>query len=221
MLERLSIALVPVTDEIGVEHAAPRHAALQEAEAQLGEAPGHAAEEDRLADRVAGGGEVADVVVREVRRRQPQPLAAHPGVEGRRDAVLRARLPERIVVVRAVEAERVVPDGEARSLGGGAGGACHRPRHQAAEHRDLEAELARAVLELGDRLLRRVGGDAGGRRDAVAEVAEVLSGEGVERAAGGPPRLVVGDARHPQPHRGIEDRKVDPELVQPLVEQPR
>ena len=49
----------------------------------------------------------------------------------------------------------------------------------------------------------------------------MLGGEHVEGAAGGPPRLVVGDARHPQPHRGIEDREVDPELVQPLVEQPR
>jgi hypothetical protein len=37
-------------------------AALEEREAQIGEAPGHAAEEQRLGDVVAGRGEVTDVV---------------------------------------------------------------------------------------------------------------------------------------------------------------
>ena len=68
----------------------------------------------RLGDGVAGGGEMADMVVDEVRRRVAQPLAAGARMEGRRDAELDAFLPDRVVIVRAVDAEHVVPDARSR-----------------------------------------------------------------------------------------------------------
>ena len=73
------------------------------------EAPGHPAEEQRLAHRLARRGEVADVVVHEVRRRGPQPVAPAAGVERRCHAELDAARPDRVVVVGAVEAEGVEP----------------------------------------------------------------------------------------------------------------
>src|SRR5438093_3800158 len=89
-LDRLPVALLPVPDEIGVEHAAPADAALEEREVQVREASGHAAEEERLADRVARGGEVADVVVAEVRRRIAEEDRARAVVEARRNPELAA-----------------------------------------------------------------------------------------------------------------------------------
>src|SRR5262249_61590553 len=49
VLEGLAVALVPVADEVAEQHATPAHAALQEREPELGEAPGDPAEEDSLA----------------------------------------------------------------------------------------------------------------------------------------------------------------------------
>ena len=86
---RLPVALLPVADEVGVEHAGPAHAALEEGEVQVGEAPGDAAEEDGLGHGVAGGGEVADVVVAEVRRRVAQQDRARAVVEARRQLAAR------------------------------------------------------------------------------------------------------------------------------------
>src|SRR5438034_5100651 len=59
--------------------------------------------------------------------------------------------------------------------------------------------LFRSVRQLLDSLIGRVHGGDGSRCDAVGEVAEIVGGEDVERAAGGPARLVVGDARNAEP----------------------
>ena len=62
-------------------------------------------------------------------------------MEGRRDAELAAFLPQRVVVVLAVEAELIEALGIAGEVGGGALGVRDRPAHAAAEHADLRAEL--------------------------------------------------------------------------------
>ena len=59
---------------------------LEKAEIELREAAGHATEENRLGDGMTGGGEMADVIVDRVCRRQAQSLAATAAVEGRRNA---------------------------------------------------------------------------------------------------------------------------------------
>src|SRR5439155_1519572 len=141
VLECVALALLPVADEIGVERACPAGAALQEREVQLGEAAGDAAEEDRLGHGLAGGGEVADVVVAEVRRRVAEQDRARAVVEARRNAQLAELLPHRLVVVLAVDGDRVIPLDELRGLrmlldqrGDGAA-------NEAPHHDDLVAEL--------------------------------------------------------------------------------
>src|SRR5438093_694400 len=83
VLERVQLALLPVADQVSEERARPAHAALEEGEVDLGEAAGDAAEEDGLGHGLAGGGEVADVVVAEVGRRVAQENRARAVVEAR------------------------------------------------------------------------------------------------------------------------------------------
>src|SRR5262245_22214010 len=111
------VPLLPVRDQVGEERAGPGDAALEEGEAQAREAPRDTAQEERLAGRLAGGREVAGVVVDEARERAPRAPALRTGMEGRRDAELGAARPDRVVVAVAVEAERVDPGGEPRCLG--------------------------------------------------------------------------------------------------------
>src|SRR5207237_3057560 len=81
-LDRLAVALLPVAHEVGVEHAGPPDAAFEEGEVQIGEAARHPAEEEALADGVAGRGEVADVVEAEIRRGARQEYRARDVMDG-------------------------------------------------------------------------------------------------------------------------------------------
>src|SRR5207302_9374198 len=119
--------------QVGEQLAAPADPALEEAEAQIGEAPGHAAEEEPLGDRMAGGGEMADMIEGEVARVVAQAEAAAAGVEGRGDAELAAFLPDHVVVVIAVEAELVVEHGVERDMRIKARGHRLRPRNDSTE----------------------------------------------------------------------------------------
>src|SRR5690348_11149171 len=130
-------------DQIGEELAGPAGAAFEEPEAQLGEAPRHASEEDRLGDRMAGGGEMADMVEGEVARPIAQTETAAAGVESRRDLEFQAFAPDRVVVVVAVDAELVVMRRKAGHGGIDALGDRQSPPDAAAEHADLGAELLR------------------------------------------------------------------------------
>src|SRR5438309_7919265 len=98
-------------EQIGEQLAAPADAAFQKAEAQIGEAPRHAAEEQPLGDGVPGRREMADMVEGEVARVVAQSEAAAAGMEGRRHLQLAAFLPDLVVVVIAVEPELVVEIG--------------------------------------------------------------------------------------------------------------
>src|SRR5207245_3010291 len=81
----LGAAPLPMLDQVTEELAAPADAALEEREAQIGEAPGHAAEEQRLSDVVTGRGEVADVVESEVGRAVALAIGAAASMESRRE----------------------------------------------------------------------------------------------------------------------------------------
>src|SRR5262249_53739188 len=194
-LQSRCAAPLPMLDEITEELAAPADSAFEESETQLREAPGDATEEDALGDRVAGRREMANMVVDEVARRVAQPLAAGTAVEGRSDLQLGALRPYRVVVVRTVDAQHVVPHGEAGRLGILARSRSHLARHAAAEHADLGAELLGDELELGDRLLRRMHRNDRRRRHAVLETTEIIGRDYVVGANDGAPRLIVLDAR--------------------------
>src|ERR1700747_1336697 len=104
-------------DQIGKQLARPAGAAFEEPKAQIGEAPRDAAEENGLGHRMAGGGEMADMVESEVAWPIAQAQAAAAGMEGRRDLELQALAPDRVVIVVAVEAELIEMRGEAGDFG--------------------------------------------------------------------------------------------------------
>src|SRR5262252_8168200 len=106
---------------------------------------------------MAALGEMADMVVGEVARVVADAEAATAGVEGRRNAEFTALLPDRVVVVVAVEADLIVEHRVARDLR--IEPLCHRflgriewPLDAAAEHAGLAAELLGAELQFVDRL---------------------------------------------------------------------
>src|SRR5206468_220693 len=105
--QAFAVALLPVADQLGIEAAGPGDPTFKEREAQAGETTGYAAEEGRFAHRLGGVGEVADVVVNEVRRRVATGITAALAVGHDRDLELGATLPERVVVMRAVDAEGI------------------------------------------------------------------------------------------------------------------
>jgi hypothetical protein len=87
--------------------------------------------------------------------------------------------------VLAVDADHVVPLGEAsrvRLLLGDGGDAA---AHEAAQHHHLEPKLLGGEFHLLDRFLRRVHRDDCRRDDAIAEPAELVGGEDVVGAADG------------------------------------
>jgi hypothetical protein len=219
--DALGAAPLPVLDQVGEELAAPAHAALEEGEVEVGEAPRHAAQEQALGDRMPGRREVADMVEGEVAGRIAQAKAAAAGMEGGRDAQLAALLPDQVVVVLAVDAEILVGHGEAADRRVEILGHRYPARNAAAEHADLAAELLGAELQLGDRLLGREHRDHGGRRQPVRELGEVFVGDDVEAAHHGAPGLVVGNARDAEAGGGIDHAEIDAELVEPVVEHAR
>src|ERR1051326_4440416 len=137
--------------QIAEQLRAPADAAFQEREAQFREPPSDAAEEDALRRGMAGIREMADVTIGEVGRRIAQCLVAAGRMEGWRDAEFAARLPHRVVIIDAVDAEHLVPYGkpvDIRVLP--LGDRIRLARHRAAKDPDLRAELARNEFELGD-----------------------------------------------------------------------
>ena len=211
----------PVPDEIGDEVARPADAALQHGEAELRKAVRDAAEDERSCKGVAGICEVADVIVGEAPHRF-SPLGAHAaGVRGDRDFQIDAALPERVVVVRALEPERVHVEPDLVRLGAFTHEGRHRPPHVVRDHQDLEPEFTNGVRRLLDRLVRRVHGHDRRRRDPVRVRLEHLRVHPVDRAGHGAPDLLVGVADPEKPERGVEDAEVDAEVVQSFVEEPR
>ncbi len=143
-----AITLLPVTDEIAIQAASPSDSAFEEPELEFRKAPRHAGKEKSLAQPFAGRGEVADVVVHVVidRRAKAQSLGAR--MKGRRDFQFDALGPYRVVIVSAVEAERVEPVSMVGRIGG------DRPRHVTGHHDRLHPQVVDRILQLLDRLLR-------------------------------------------------------------------
>src|SRR6266478_4300393 len=114
---------------------------FEECHVKAREAPRYTTEEHRLAGRVVGGGEMADMVIDEIRRRQPETRAPRAGMKRRRDVEFEALRPHRVVVILAVEADHVLPHGEPLRLALDITSRRDRPVHQGAQHRNLVAEL--------------------------------------------------------------------------------
>jgi hypothetical protein len=93
--------------------------------------------------------------------------------------------------------------------------------HEAADHHDLVAELGDGVVQLLDRLLRRVHRDDRGRDDPVGQRAELVHREHVVGPADGAPLPRVLHAVEAEPGRRVHHAEVDAEVVQALVHEPR
>src|SRR5215475_7499214 len=128
-------------DQVAEQLAAPAHTALEERKAQIRKTPGHAAEEQRFGDVVAGIREVTDMVEGEIRRAVTLTIRATAGVEGRRDAEFAALFPQQIIIKWAVDAELIKTHRIAREIGRRVLGVRDRSAHGAAEHACLGAEL--------------------------------------------------------------------------------
>src|SRR5215831_15591318 len=88
--ERFWIAFFPMRDQVIVERACPPDTAFEKREFQRRKAPRHPVQEKRFAYRLAGGGEVPDVLVDVIRIRAVGTEALRAGVEGRHDFELQA-----------------------------------------------------------------------------------------------------------------------------------
>ena len=213
-LHRVDVALLVVPEQVGVELGRPGDATFQERQAQLGESPRHSSHDQRAADRLLRGGEVAEVVVDVVLRRHPAPPPVADAVERRHHAELDAARPQRVVVVEAVVAERVDPR-RRRAVGS------NRARHRPAHHHRLEPEGADGVVELGHRLVRAERRDHGDGLEPVAVLGEDSGVVRVQRACRRLAQLVVRVAQHREPRGRVEQREVEADLFQTLVEQLR
>src|SRR5262249_13221947 len=110
--QRRDVAFLPMLDDIVEEIERPGDAALEEAEAELGKPTGDAAKNQRAAEELVAGREVAEMVEDIVRGRGAIADAARGGMAHRRHLELDALAPEGIVVVR-----RVHHDGAGRLRG--------------------------------------------------------------------------------------------------------
>ncbi len=222
--ERLAAALLPVADQAHVGLHADGHAALEQRDPQVGEPLGDAAEEQRLRQRVARRGEVADLVEVEVGDRRAVARPHSRGVRGQRDLQLDGLRPHRVVVVGAVDPEGVDPalglplgDPDARPLVVGWPRVTDvGPVHVAGDHADLGAHALR-VLERGDRLVGRVHRDDRGAGEAIAESLVHLGRPLVVEAAHRDPLLLPVDLRERDPRGRVQHHEVDAGLVEPLV----
>ena len=151
-----------------------------------------------------GGGEVADLVVGVVDGRHAGSPALAAGVEGRCHAELLAAPPDRVVVVERVVTEGVDPPARA------AGAVVIGARDRAPQHDGLEPELTDGVVELGDRLLGRVGRYRGDRLESVAKAGVDLGVVAVQRVRQRAPQLGVRHRRHGSPYVGYTTAKSMP-----------
>src|SRR5207248_10534058 len=94
--ERVDVALLPVTHEVGMELTRPCHPAFEERKAQGGEASGYTAQHERLAEPVGRVREVPNVVEHGVGRGGPVGPADAAAVRGHGDSRTLAAPPERV-----------------------------------------------------------------------------------------------------------------------------
>src|SRR5579875_2129753 len=156
VLYRLAVALLPMADHVGVETGRPSDSAFEKGASELRKTPGDAAKKHRLTQRLAGRGEMADMVEHVIRDR----AAAAPAHAGRmetwRDAELDALGPYRIVVVLAVEREKIEPVSVAGGMRHGRGDRGNRPAHMPRHHNHLKPERLYGILDFFDRFLWRM-----------------------------------------------------------------
>src|SRR5438034_1958371 len=103
VVEGLQVALLPMADQIAVQHTGPADASFKEGELERREPARHAIEEKRLADGLTGSREVSDMIVDKIGIGHAGADALRSGVERGNDFEFDALRPDRIVVVFAIQ----------------------------------------------------------------------------------------------------------------------
>ena len=218
ILEPGAAALLPVLDHVEVHLARPAHPAFHEAEIETRMAAHHSAQENAAREGMIRLGEVSDMVVGEVADRGAILPARAAGMLCHGDAQLFAALPEKLVVVRAVQSDvvavpRRLPRVDALRRGG------NHTLLVAAEHDHPVAQLSDRVVELGDRLIRGARGDDRHGRQAAAMGREQVGRHPVVRACSVAMQLVLRNAVDREAEARVDDGEIDAQLGQPFVQQ--
>ena len=214
--ECVAVSFLEMADEVTAERRGPCDPAFEEREPQFREAGHYATEQQRATQRLARGAERSDVV-RDIARRRRAAAPTHAGgVERGRHVELHEAAPQRVVVVRAVEAEGIDPACTPRQVL-----ARDRAVHEAGAHDRAQPECLDRVLEHLDRLVGRVRGHDGNRLEPVPETGVRLRVIGVERACGRDAQVGVVEAHHGESVGGVADGDVDAEFVEPFVQERR
>src|SRR5262249_33679689 len=66
IVERTGITFFQMTNQVGVEHTGPSDTALKKGKLKCRKPPRHAAQKQRLTNRLSGGGKMTDVIVNEI-----------------------------------------------------------------------------------------------------------------------------------------------------------
>ena len=222
--DRGAAPLLPVAHEAHVDLDADRGATFEQREPQPRKPCGHSPQEQRLGQRAARCGEVADLVEDEVGDRRAVARADARGVRAEGKAEVDRFGPHRVVVVRAVDAEGVDPsprvplfnpDVDPRIVG--------RPRrtrqrtvYVAGDQRHLRSERF-GVPQRGDRFVGSVHRNERGNGEPVTVGPVLLGHELVVETAQRHALLVVGELEQSDARGRIQHREIDPGLAEALV----
>ena len=136
-----------------------------------------------------------------------------------RNADFEAFRPDRVIIMRAVQAQGIVPDGITTGLGRFARHRRNLTPNQARQHGHLKA-LALDELQLFNRLLRGKHRHHRSRSQAVFQAGELIGRIHIKCATGCPPHLIIAQKRRKQRAAGrVDHPEVDAELIQALVQQ--
>src|SRR5262249_11427083 len=152
----------------------PGHASLQEREIEPGKTPRHSGKENRFADSFQGGREMTDVVVGKIAGRRTISETSRSAVKRWCNSELHAFGPQRVVIIRAVDAECVYPTCPSQCFRRLSLGVGNRTAYWMTQHRNFQPKAFHNILEFFDCLLRRVHRDDRGGNDAIRELAILI-----------------------------------------------
>src|SRR5215472_1025435 len=136
------------------------------------------------------------------------------------DAELLALSPKWVVVVIAVDSIYVQSVREPSNFTIFSSNHRNWPLHKAGDHRAFHPKLFDRVFELFNCFLGRVHGNDGGRRQTIAESRSHIRAHSIQRAARRTPELLVFYPDQRKPNRSVEDRIIESEFIQSVIQQP-
>src|SRR5215469_1080850 len=201
----------------------PSRTAFEKSERELRKPHRHAAKDQGSAELPLLKGVPADVVEHVVRRRPPaerQVTQSHSAMRRDRKLELSEFAPHRVIVIKAVDAIAVEVGSVRKSRGRCMLQRRNRPCHSRRYHHRSKPETC-CIFKLCDCFLGCVHRNHGGRRDPIAIGSANFRIHRVDRAAGGAAHGGVENGGERQSESRIHDGKIDPNLLEALMQKPR